>query len=69
MKIRVRYMLPAMLLLAGCAATNNSGYSAGNAAAPPMAPPQRVDAVSSAVGAKMDNMLASQPSTGSSVTR
>ncbi len=63
MKIRLRYVLPAMLLLAGCATTSDSGYSASNAAAPAMAPPQRVDAVSDAVGAKMDAMMTNHSAT------
>ncbi|HVC59850.1 MAG TPA: hypothetical protein VND19_05735 [Acetobacteraceae bacterium] len=61
-------MLPALLMLAGCATTGGD-YSASNAAAPAMAPPQRVDAVSDALGAKMDNMLASRPFTSNSMTR
>jgi hypothetical protein len=61
MKIRRRYVLPAMLLLAGCAASG-SGYTASNSTAPAVAPPQRVDAVSDAVGAKMDAMMATRPS-------
>ncbi len=69
MKIRMRYVLPALVMLAGCAATKDSGYSASNAEAPAMAPPQRVDAVSNAVGAKMDGMLASQPATNNGVMR
>lgn len=69
MKIRMRYVLPAMLLLAGCAATNDSSYHASNTTAPAAAPSQRVDAVSEAVGARMDNMLASRPTTSNAVTR
>ncbi len=61
-------MLPAMLLLAGCATTTDTGYRVSNAG-PAMAAPQRVDEVSDAVGAKMDAMVAGQPSTGSEVTR
>ncbi|HTB42773.1 MAG TPA: hypothetical protein VK741_04040 [Acetobacteraceae bacterium] len=53
--------MPAMLLLAGCAASG-SGYTASNSTAPAVAPPQRVDAVSDAVGAKMDAMMATRPS-------
>jgi hypothetical protein len=66
MKIRIRYVLPAMLLLAGCANTNDS-YSAKNAP-PPVAPPHRVDEVSNAVGARMADMLAPHPGSGG-VTR
>jgi hypothetical protein len=69
MKIGLRYVLPAMLLLAGCATTNDGGYSATNAATPTAAPPQRVDAVSDAVGAKMDAMMASRPASSDNVTR
>lgn len=69
MKIRLRYALPAMLLLAGCATTSNNSYSADNAATPAAAPPQRVDAISDAVGAKMDAMMASRPAATNSVTR
>jgi len=69
MRIRLRYVLPAMLLLAGCATTSNSGYVASNTATPTAAPPQRVDAVSDAVGAKMDAMMASRPATSANVTR
>ncbi len=68
MKIRMCYVFPALFMLAGCATTSND-YSASNAAAPIVAPPQRVDAVSDAVGAKMADMLASRPSTSSDVTR
>jgi uncharacterized lipoprotein YajG len=61
MEIRIRYVLPAMLLLAGCAA-NDSSYSASNSAAPTVAAPQRVNAVSDAVGAKMDAMMSTRSS-------
>jgi uncharacterized lipoprotein YajG len=61
MKMRIRYVLPAMLLLAGCA-TSGSGYTASNSAAPAVAPPQRVNAVSDAVGAKIDAMMSTRPS-------
>jgi hypothetical protein len=50
-----------MLLLAGCA-TSGSGYTASNSAAPAVAPPQRVNAVSDAVGAKIDAMMSTRPS-------
>jgi hypothetical protein len=70
MKIRKRYVLPAMLLLAGCATTTtSSNYSTSIAAAPVAAPPQRVDAVSDAVGAKVDSMLVSNPSASNNLTR
>jgi len=58
-----------MLLLAGCATTSNSGYIASNTATPAAAPPQRVDAVSDAVGAKMDAMMATHPAPSDNVTR
>jgi hypothetical protein len=69
MKIRLRYVLPAILLLAGCATTGGSGYSASNTAAPVVAPPQRVDAVSDAVGAKIDAMMANGSATSNGATR
>ena len=69
MKIGMCCVLPAMLMLAGCATTSSSGYSASNAAAPAVAPPQRVEVVSDMVGAKIDAMLVSNPATGSGVTR
>lgn len=70
MKIRMGYVLPAMLLLAGCATTTTaSNYSASNAGTPAAAPPERVDAVSDAVGAKMDGMLANPLPVGTNVTR
>jgi hypothetical protein len=59
MNIRMWYALPAIVMLAGCAA-NSSDYVADNVPAPTAAAPQRVDAVSNALGAKMDSMLASQ---------
>jgi hypothetical protein len=69
MKIRIVFALAAVLLaLAGCASEGND-YSANTAPPPTAAPPQRVNAVSNVLGARMDNMLASQPSTSSGVTR
>ena len=59
MKIQVWYALPVIVMLAGCAA-NSRDYVADNVSTPTAAPPQRVDAVSDALGAKMDSMLASQ---------
>lgn len=59
MKIRMWYALSAIVMLAGCA-ENNGNYVADNVPAPTAAPPQRVDAVSNALGAKMDSMLAGQ---------
>jgi hypothetical protein len=58
-----------MVMLAGCATTNDSGYQASNTVAPVTAPPQRVSAVSDAVGAKMDAMMPSSSVTSSAVTR
>ena len=59
MKIRLRWVLPAILLtLAGCAA-GGSGYTANADPPATAAPPQRVNAVSDALGARMDSMLAS----------
>ena len=68
MKIRMRYVLPALAMLAGCATTNGQDYTAENTPAPTAAPPQRVEAVSDVLGAKMDSMLAAQPTSGT-VTR
>ena len=69
MNIRIGCALAAMLLaLAGCA-SNDTDYSANAAPPPTAAPPQRVNAVSNALGARMDNMLASQHSPGAGVTR
>ena len=64
MKIRMRLALPALVLLAGCATTNDQNYSANSIPAPAAAAPQRVDAVSNALGAKMDSMLAAQRTNG-----
>jgi uncharacterized lipoprotein YajG len=69
MKIGMCCVLPAMLMLAGCATTSSSGYSASNAAAPAVAPPQRVEVVSDMVGAKIDTILVSRSVSGSDVTR
>jgi hypothetical protein len=69
MKIRIGFALAAVLLaLAGCA-SDGTNYGANAAPPPTAAPPQRVNAVSDALGAKMDNMLASQHSPGTGVTR
>jgi hypothetical protein len=68
MKIRMRYVLPALVMLAGCATTNDQDYSANATPAPTAAVPQRVDAVSDVLGARMDSMLAAQPTNGA-VTR
>lgn len=69
MQIRIGFALAAVLLaLAGCA-SDDTNYSANTAPPPTAAPTQRVNAVSNALGAKMDNMLASQHSPGPGVTR
>ncbi len=68
MKIRMRYVLPALVMLAGCATTNDQDYSANATPTPTAAVPQRVDAVSDVLGARMDSMLAAQPTNGT-VTR
>ena len=68
MKIRMRLVLPALVMLAGCTATNDQDYSAITTPTPTAAAPQRVDAVSDLLGAKMDSMLAAQPTNGA-VTR
>jgi len=68
MKIRMLYVLPAVVMLAGCAGTYTD-YQATNTPAPTAAPPERVNAVSDALGARMDNMLASQHPAPSGVTR
>jgi hypothetical protein len=69
MKIRLRWTLLAILAtLAGCAG-GGSDHTA-NADPPAIAAPtQRVNAVSQAVGARMDNMLATQHSSGGSGSR
>ena len=48
---------------------SDGGNNAGNEAAPAMAPPQRVSAVSDVLGAKMDAMVASRPSSSSDAMR
>jgi hypothetical protein len=67
MKIRMWCALPAIAVLAACAG-NDSSYVADNVPGPSPVPaaaaPQRVDAVSNALGARMDSMLASQRPTG-----
>jgi len=65
----MRYVLPALVMLAGCATTNDHAYTADSVQAPAAAPPQRVDAVSDALGAKMDGMLASQRPADAGITR
>lgn len=67
MKFRMRYALPALVMLAGCATTSDRDSTAEVAPVPTAAAPQRVDAVSDMLGAKMDNMLASERPVG--VTR
>ena len=70
MKIQIGLVLSALLALAGCA--TNDGYMAEHASnnvATPTAAPQRVDAVSDALGQKVDNMVASRRSVSNDVTR
>jgi len=68
MNVRTLYVLPALVMLAGCAGMND-GYQASNPPAPTAAAPQRVNAVSDALGARVDNMLASQPAGTNGMTR
>jgi hypothetical protein len=69
MKIRVRYVVPVMLMLTGCAGSSVDDYSSSDVTASPgAAPPQRVEAVSDALGARMNNMLVT-PGYRTSVTR
>ncbi len=69
MKIRLRWVLPVILAtLAGCAGGGSDHTS--NADPPPIAAPtQRVNAVSQAVGARMDSMMATQHSPGGNGTQ
>jgi hypothetical protein len=69
MKIRLRWVLPVILVtLAGCA--GGGGDHTASADPPAIAAPtQRVNAVSQAVGARMDNMLGTQHSPTSTGTR
>jgi hypothetical protein len=69
MKIRLRWVLPAILVtLAGCVG-GGSDHTA-NADPPAIAAPtQRVNAVSQAVGARMDSMLGTQHSPTASGAR
>jgi hypothetical protein len=60
-------MLPVILLLAGCAAPYSGGDNAANdPTVPGAAAPQRVDAASDALGARMNSMLSGS---GNTVTR
>lgn len=71
MIISPRLLVPAVLLLAGCA-TATTTYNSGTiptAAAAPAAAPQRINAVSDALGARTDNMVASRPATTGNLTR
>jgi len=61
-------MLPAVLALAGCATTIDTSHTASTAPTSAAAPAQ-VNAASDALGAKMDNMLASRHPGGAAVTR
>lgn len=69
--VRMRLMLPALLALASCAATPSPTIQATSPVAQTTsaAPPQRVVAVSDALGHRLDAMLAKGRFTQSSVTR
>ncbi|HXD35052.1 MAG TPA: hypothetical protein VN624_00250 [Rhodanobacter sp.] len=70
MKIRLRFLLPALLALGGCATTYGPTATITPASTgPATAAPQRVDAVSDALGQKMDNLVASRRPVTSNVTR
>jgi hypothetical protein len=69
MNIRLRWVLPAILaMLVGCAG-GGSEHTANGDPPPIAAPTQRVNAVSQAVGARMDSMLGTQHSPGGNGTR
>lgn len=70
MKVRMRIVMPALLSLAGCASTPYP--MAGGA--PPVgqtsaAAPQQVDAVSDALGRRLDTMIATRRSVPATTTR
>jgi hypothetical protein len=69
MKIRLRWVLPTILATLGGCAGGGSDHTANVNPPTIAAPTQRVDAVSQAIGARMDNMLATQHSAGGSGTR
>ena len=70
MSVRIGLVLPALLALAGCAAsTSPMTGAAGPVAQTSAAPPQRVTAVSNVLGQRLDSMLANVRFTPTSVTR
>ena len=70
MKVRMRIVLPAMLALAGCTSTaTQMGENAGPAMQTSAAPPQRVDAASNALGARLDSIMATRHIAPATVTR
>lgn len=69
MNFRFQYVLPVLLVLAGCAGSSAQTYGSDDpATVPGAAAPQQVDAVSDALGARMNSMLGT-PGYRSSVTR
>jgi len=68
MNIRMWCVLPVIVMLAGCA-TNDHEYVENTPPVPTAAPPERVSAVSDALAARMDSMLASQRLMAGPVTR
>lgn len=70
MTVRKRFLLPVLLALAGCASTPSpmaDGY--GPTAQTSAASPQRVQAASSALGQRLDSMLANPRIAPMTVTR
>ena len=61
MKIGMRCILAALVMLPGCAETRND-YQADDVPAQIAAPPQRVNAVSNALGDRLDGMQTNQHS-------
>jgi hypothetical protein len=70
MAISPRLLLPALLLLGGCATTGTAyiGGVPSDAAATPATAPQRVNAVSDALGERMNDMVASRSATNGNLT-
>jgi len=70
MKVRMRFVLPAMLALAGCTSTPSPvGENTLAGAQTSAAPPQRVDAASNALGARLDSMMATRHIAPATITR
>jgi predicted outer membrane protein len=69
MKFRMGLVLPALIALAGCATSSDNNAAPVVANKPTMAAPQQVDAVSQALGQRMDSMVASRHAAVSDVTR